>query len=621
MQLNIRKVKLHNFGSYKDATFEIESRGFCLVTGENRFKADNASSNGSGKTFWTHAICYALTGETINGIKNKLKNILVEDPEMYVELSFNFDGNDYVVKRGQDPAKFLYLSKNGTDLSGKTYTETLAKLTEYLPDLTKELIGSCLILGQGMPNKFSGFSPAGRKDLLEKLTKSEFMINDIKGRITKRFDVLNNQLRDLEDKALVQKTKLDTNTINLNKTILELQNRVKPNFEEEIKQHEELKNGLEKTIEENRDKIKKLTEELDKITPMQLVVVQLKQKDLSEELTSYNNAKSEKEVEKATTEANIRNLKNEIIKLKSITDICPTCGQKIPGKQKPDTSVQENELNKLEDNVKILNESLSTLYNKHNEFIKQINEEHDTKINSYNEKVTKLKADKLTAEVTEKTLLNEYAKENTYIEKLKYEQNSWDTEQTRLEKYQVELEKEKADIESLLKDINKQLEDVNNHIEGVKKIENTIKRDFRGYLLSGIITELNKYAKAYSNIVFKHTDLNLTLDGNALDIDYCNRPIDNLSGGEKQRVDLILQLSIRKLLQNYCGFNTNMLVLDEITDFLDKQSCSAIMSLIEQELSTIESVFIISHHSADLGIPVDTELKIIKNEEGISSIA
>ena len=95
---------------------------------------------------------------------------------------------------------------------------------------------------------------------------------------------------------------------------------------------------------------------------------------------------------------------------------------------------------------------------------------------------------------------------------------------------------------------------------------------------------------------------------------------DNLSGGEKQRVDLILQFAIRKMLTAYLNTSSNMLVLDEITDFLDKQSCKAVMKLIEKELATIESVFVVSHHAAELELPVDSELKINKTEDGISEI-
>ena len=95
---------------------------------------------------------------------------------------------------------------------------------------------------------------------------------------------------------------------------------------------------------------------------------------------------------------------------------------------------------------------------------------------------------------------------------------------------------------------------------------------------------------------------------------------DSLSGGEKQRIDLILQFAIRDMLNAYLGIQANILVLDEITDFLDKQSCGAIMSLVAKELAAVESVFIISHRAADLGLPIDSEIMIIKNENGISEV-
>ena len=74
------------------------------------------------------------------------------------------------------------------------------------------------------------------------------------------------------------------------------------------------------------------------------------------------------------------------------------------------------------------------------------------------------------------------------------------------------------------------------------------------------------------------------------------------------------------MLINYLGLNSNILVLDEVTDFLDKKSCQAVMNLLENELQTVESVFIVSHHAEELEIPIDSEIKIIKNEFGISSV-
>ena len=44
------------------------------------------------------------------------------------------------------------------------------------------------------------------------------------------------------------------------------------------------------------------------------------------------------------------------------------------------------------------------------------------------------------------------------------------------------------------------------------------------------------------------------------------------------------------------------------------------MKLIELELINIESVFVVSHHATELELPIDSELKIVKNEYGISEV-
>ena len=86
--LSFKKIILHNFGSYGHAEVNVENKGICLVSGRNNYKKDNALSNGSGKSFLWSGICFALTGETISGLKSNLKNInsAVFKPSLYIQL-------------------------------------------------------------------------------------------------------------------------------------------------------------------------------------------------------------------------------------------------------------------------------------------------------------------------------------------------------------------------------------------------------------------------------------------------------------------------------------------------------------------------------------------------------
>ena len=78
---------------------DLQNKGFCLVSGENRHKQDNAKSNGSGKSFIWSGICFAITGETIQGLKSNLKNIYNDEEEAYVTLEFLSDKVQYVITR------------------------------------------------------------------------------------------------------------------------------------------------------------------------------------------------------------------------------------------------------------------------------------------------------------------------------------------------------------------------------------------------------------------------------------------------------------------------------------------------------------------------------------------
>ena len=109
----------------------------------------------------------------------------------------------------------------------------------------------------------------------------------------------------------------------------------------------------------------------------------------------------------------------------------------------------------------------------------------------------------------------------------------------------------------------------------------------------------------------------MKLDGNNISISYDSKEYESLSGGEKTKVDIIIQLAIRNMLCDYSNFSTNILVVDEITDFLDEQSADNVYSLISG--LDVETIFIISHRG-DFSIPTDNQLVIVKRSNKCSEI-
>ena len=618
--IQFKRVILHNFGSYGHSELELQNRGFCLVSGQNNYTKDNALSNGAGKSFLWSAICYALTGETISGIKTNLKNINIEEQDCYIQLEFLYNKDFFNIIRSISPKSDLKIFKNDIDLSGKGIRESEKKLQELIPELTKDLIASTIIIGQGMPNKFSSFSPSGRKELLEKLTKSDFMIDDLKSRIQTRQGELSSKIREFEDSLLLNKNQLNgyLNTLDNIKKTIESQKR--PDFDglmaEQLVKIDQLKTELDSLIKA----VAILDEEQEAANSKLLTVSEEKAKVSNEELTAYTASYTKLLEEKTRVELEASTLTKEIKKLQSIVDTCPTCGQHLPNVHKPDTSQQEAALVEANQKLAVVIDNLNKCNNQHQEYIIQINNAFNAEIAELNTVVADIKQKLISNKASLSSCQNKLELENNSYNKLVYDKQNWESYLERQQQELERLEAEVARLTNLIAITSLSKDDLDQRLNIIKKMDQLIRRDFRGYLLTNIISYIDSRAKDYCSTVFGTRELSLSLNGNALDITYCGKIFDGLSGGEKQRVDLILQLAIRDLLTSYLGLSANILVLDEVTDFLDKKSCQAVMQLLEKELQTVESVFIISHHAEELELPVDSELKIVKNEYGISEL-
>ena len=73
------------------------------------------------------------------------------------------------------------------------------------------------------------------------------------------------------------------------------------------------------------------------------------------------------------------------------------------------------------------------------------------------------------------------------------------------------------------------------------------------------------------------------------------------------------------MLCKFSNFSSNILVLDEIFDNLDAHGCQNVLNVISNKIADVQSVYIITHH-ADIDLPIDNIINVIKNEDGISEI-
>jgi DNA repair exonuclease SbcCD ATPase subunit len=360
----------------------------------------------------------------------------------------------------------------------------------------------------------------------------------------------------------------------------------------------------------------KLTDLNDKLVEASKV----KDRNIATVRSQHDEATKEFNAQVVACTNSIAVLSSEITRLKSIKDICPTCHQHIPNVSKPDTTKQEEELKRLQIVKSKLDEQIAADNKDYNDAINEINKEY-VDATKENKEASNVLNNNLYTLRHDKDMLqsNCYSLSND-ITRLNNDKANYLANQQRL----------KASVDSIIasiQEIDKQSTVVSSdklklddHISIVSQMNTLVKRDFRGFLLTNVIDFINSKSKEYCSKIFNTDDICFVLDGNAIDIRFCNKEYENLSGGEKQRVDLIVQFAIRDMMCTYLGFSSNILVLDEITDALDAISCDKVINFITTELSDIESVFIISHHSDELMLPSECEITVEKDENGVSKI-
>lgn len=624
MNVRFKKVTIHHFLSFDHAEVDLTDRGYCLVSGVNKNPKDSARSNGSGKSTIFNAISYALVGETLQGLKSNVANIAFGDG-CYVALDFSVDGDEYSIRRSRDDAKYgtnLSITVDGVNKSGKGIRESQAIIDQLLPEMTSELLGSVIMIGQGMPMRFSANTPSGRKEVLEHLSQSDYMIQDIKNRISERSSELSKKLRAAEDGLLEASSQSGIYGSQLASAKDEHAAKFgsERDFDAKIAEAFSEMTAKKCAAEALTAQLSGLEKDRDAIGQA-LLDVSVERGDYAKRFQDeHAAAQRELLVKAADANERVNSLRREIAALESITDICPTCGQRIPGKVKPDTSGKRAELEEASKRLAEIRREEEEDNSSYKKITEELSGRYDSRIAELKAKQAAVSSDISARKAELAGCERAKAEAERSMAELKSAKEFYSRDKERLEAHIKSLELRLAELADRSSKLTAEKDSLSERLDITKKMLTIASRDFRGFLLSSIIDYISIKAKEYAGKIFGCDDIGFALAGNDIDISFCGKDYENLSGGEKQRVDLIVQFAIRSFMCQYAQFSSNVLVLDEITDALDAESCEKVIGFITDELSDIESVFIISHHADELSIPVDSEIVVEKSAEGISSI-
>ena len=560
--IKFKKIRWKNFLSTGDHWTEINflEKNTNLIIGHN----------GSGKSTLLDALTFVLFNKPFRKInKSQLVNT-VNERECLVELEFDVNARDYVVRRGIRPNTFD-IEVNGSPLHRQADDRSNQRILEdNILKVNYKSFTQIVILGSSTFVPFMQLNAPNRREVIEDLLDIRifsFMNNLLKDKIRiKKEQVRSLKLKkeNLQDKIKMQE-----------KFITEIENRSK----EDIKSKKEKINQLitesdncVNTNEELELEVTGLTEDQEKVT------------GADKKLRKLNNLKGKLSNKVATITKEHRFFSENVT--------CPTCTQNIE---------EDFRLNRIKD-AQTKAKELQTGYTELEKAIK--NEEDRERLFTT-----------LTKEITK--LNNVISQNNTRISGFNRQIRDLESE---IQKFTEQLKNRNIEHEKL-NEFKESLQKTDDELSD--RSQDIVHHDFAYSLLKddGVKTKIiKKYLPLINQQVNRYLqmmDFYINIKLNEEFIETVESPIHedfsyaSFSEGEKMRIDLALLFTWREVARVKNSVNTNLLIMDEVFDSsLDGFGVDEFMKIIRFIIKDA-NIFVISHKS-DLHDKFDNLMKFDK---------
>lgn len=509
--------------------------------------------SGSGKSTMLDAISFALFNRPFRNInKNQIVNS-INEKNCVVELEFDVGAKNYLIRRGAKPTVFeIYCDDKlvNQDSHVKDYQQYLEK---QILKFNFKAFCQIVVLGASNFTPFMQLKPSDRRIIIEGLLDIEI------------FSVMNNILK---QKISALKTAATENeyAISLAKEKISVHEK----YLEELSKNKDdkIKDNITK-IENNKNQILELQ---DSNSAIMLKVGELESKlEFKKEVES--NIFKINEISKKLSD-NIKKVTKEI-SFYETHDNCPTCLQDIVPEFK------SNEIVKKQDKIGELQEGISQATSSLEKFNSRLKEAEVIE-NELNQFHIQLQKNNSTIDAINQ-FIKKIAKETL---ELKESVNSSQDEAIDILNKEIELlekNKEKLSIDksihematSLLKDSGVKAKIIKQYLPLINKFTNQFLTAMNFFVTFSIDEEFNE--------CIKHRGRD--------DLSY-----SNFSEGEKQRIDLALLFTWRKIAKMKNSVNTNLLVLDEVLDsYLDTSATENVLQLLNSDMFKDSNIFVISH--------------------------
>ena len=596
-KFKITKIEIENFRSIQSKVILNIKPGLFSIVGVNN--DEKASTNGCGKSTIVSALYWCLTGNTLTNevladevINNKTgKNCKVT-------LFIDSDQGEICITRCRKDDQLgnnLLLQINGEDLSCHKIADTQDRLNKLIK-IPFDLLHSTIMMTCDIKSAFSQLTPQQRIQTLESIR--DYSVWD------KIRDEANKDIKDYNSQIQENKLNLSNLTGSMNtykelreKTYIELKN-LQENYSEDelnskINELNTKKENIEKSINTVTEKIKELENKTFQDTS-----------SLKEELNNIvdeaNNFKLQQQNLESSNKITQKDI--DLIDKWFINDKCPTCGRLLERTEediKQKQTDKNNLLNYINENNKEIEKLAALITNKRKEWsdkntiLQQLDKDRLENTNLIKN---------LSKESSDYTInLNIFIQElNKLILVKENHTNNLNKVTVSLNEYENKINILKKDIE-VIKDNIEKLEKKRQLSDYYYKLLSS-KGELRPYLLNKDIMYLNKCMQKYISRFFNNTTVELKLNGASIDINIdsngIKKLVSSLSGGEKKRLDLSIQLGLYDLVQSTSQIGFNTIWLDEIEQCLDDLGVEQLIEVIEDKSQDVESVYWISNNSA-----------------------
>lgn len=596
MKFNIRQIEIENFRSVQSKVTINVKPGLYSIEGINN--DEKTSTNGAGKSTLISALYWCLTG-------NALTNEVLADDVINAKVGKNCkvsvliesSQGDIKITRTRGDSEFgnnLFLEIADQDLTCHKVADTQARIAQLFK-IPFELLHSTIMMTHDIKSAFSELAPQQRVQALESIR--DYSIWDkVREEANKDIKAYNKEIQELNLKlsnmngskqtyekmlaSAVENYKVLVKSFDeteINNKMLSLTQENK-NYAEEIVSLESSLKELNKIIDESTDKSLqiKLNEITDTANNIKLTL----------QSTEYERKEKVKDID--TIDAWFKN------------DKCPTCGHLLDRteQEKSEKSSHREELNKqliqIDEKAKKLNDDIAL---KRKEWA-QVNTQ--LKVSEQNLHQSRAKLSENNAKINDlksKELAN--TRELAKLEAMK------GTHSSQVDKLNNDIISYKKEIESISAGeaiINEQLKSLENKRQLSDYFFKLLgsKGELRPYLLKQDIAYLNSCMQTYIHQFFENTEAELHLEGPNIEIlinsNGIKKKVTSLSGGEKKRLNIAIQLALYDLIQATSQVSFNVLWLDEIESELDQAGVNQLINIIEDKSNDAETVFWITNH-------------------------